>query len=132
VITQQLGLQIETLANNHLLANIENIDSTVCAWQLEYRAHYDASLPALSLQVLKTKVGSCGASVAMAQWSSSPASAFFLFRYASRRSSLASKFEIPCVPGYENSIHLPASVQFGPTGLGNPYKLLDGCFSWTR
>ena len=63
----------------------------------------------------------------MAQWPFSPSSAFLLPKYAYYRSLYDSKGGSPFVPAYEKGWHLQAGAQFGATGLGNLYALLDEC-----
>jgi len=72
-----------------------------------------------------------GTSAVMAQWPSFPSFALFSQKYACRRSLYASNGVAPFVTVYENWRHLRAGAQFGATGLGNPYTLLDGGFTWT-
>jgi len=74
----------------------------------------------------------CGASAAVGLWPFSPSSVPFSQKYACRRSVHVSKNVAPFVPVYENWRHLRVGVQFDAIGLGNPYMLLDGGFSWTR
>ena len=70
------------------------------------------------------------ASAAVTQWPSSPSSAIFLLKYAYHCSLYVSKGGSPFIPVYKNWRHLRAGAQFGATGLGNPYTLLDVGFSW--
>jgi len=68
----------------------------------------------------------------MGLWPISPSSVPFSLKYACGRSLSVLKNEAPFVPVYENWRHLRVGAQFDAIGLGNPYMLLDGGFSWTR